>query len=78
MPTLKIDLPDPLYEVLKSRAAANHRSASDEALDILTGLLADPPPLSILDLQGLGRDLGTGIDAAQHVDEERRSWSTPE
>jgi hypothetical protein len=33
-----------------------------------------PEPVSILELQGLGKELWTGVDAAEHVDRERRSW----
>ena len=35
---------------------------------------------SILELQGLGKDLWAGIDAQEYVDEERSSWDdeTPE
>lgn len=80
MTTLNLDLSDPLYNVLKSRAAANQGPVSEEVVEILASSLRElpPPPLSILDLQGLGRDLWTGIEAAQHVHEERRSWSAPE
>jgi hypothetical protein len=31
-------------------------------------------PLSILDLQGLGKEVWRGVDAARHVGRERRGW----
>lgn len=31
-------------------------------------------PLSILDLQGLGKSAWTGFEATAHVDAERRAW----
>jgi hypothetical protein len=31
-------------------------------------------PLSILELQGLGKDVWKNIDAAKHVKRERREW----
>ena len=33
-----------------------------------------PEPLSILDLQGLGKDLWRDVDALEHVERERSSW----
>jgi hypothetical protein len=32
-------------------------------------------PASILELQGLGKDVWRGVDAQTHVDHERSSWS---
>jgi plasmid stability protein len=73
--TLNIkNLPDPLYESLKLRADAQHRSIAQEVTHILSEVLNRDQRLSILDLQGLGKELWTGIDAAQHVADERDSW----
>jgi len=33
-----------------------------------------PPAMSILALRGLGRELWSEIDAAAHVETERRAW----
>ena len=75
MATLNIkNLPDPLYQQLKVRAERQHRSISQEVTHILQAALSDPEPLSILDLQGLGKDLWVDIDAAAHVEDERGSW----
>jgi len=68
------NLPDALYERLKRRAELQHRSVAQEVTHILDQVLAEPEPLSILSLQGLGKTVWTGVDAAAHVDAERRSW----
>ena len=75
MATLNIkNLPDPLYEALKARAESQHRSIAQEVTHLLAEALGKQEPLSILELQGLGRELWSGIDAARYVDEERASW----
>ena len=75
MATLNIkNVPDPLYEALKARAEAQHRSVAQEVTHLLAEVLGQQEPLSILELQGLGKELWSGIDAAQHVEEERGSW----
>jgi plasmid stability protein len=67
------NLPDPLYDALRARAESRHRSVAQEVTHILSEVLAQQP-LSILELEGLGRELWAGVDAARHVDEERASW----
>jgi len=75
MATLNIkNLPDPLYESLKLRAESQRRSVAQEVTHILSEVLTREQPLSILDLQGLGKELWSGIDAAHHVADERDSW----
>lgn len=75
MATLNIkNLPEPLYDALKSRADAQHRSIAQEVTHILTEALAAPSPLSILELRGLGKETWAGITAARHVAEERDAW----
>jgi plasmid stability protein len=75
MATLNIkNLPDPLYESLKLRAESQHPSLAREVTHILSEVLGREEPLSILDLQGLGKELWSGIDATQHVSDERGSW----
>lgn len=75
MATLNIkNLPDSLYEALKARAESEHRSVAQEVTHLLTQALAAREPLSILELQGLGKELWSGIDAAGHVENERASW----
>jgi plasmid stability protein len=75
MATLNIkNLPDPLYAALKERADEQHRSVAQEVTHILTEALRGQEPLSILALQGLGRELWVELDAARHVEDERASW----
>ena len=75
MATLNIkNLPDPLYRQLKVRAERQHRSIAQEVTHILEAALSGPEPLSILELQGLGKELWVDIDAAAHVEQERGSW----
>lgn len=75
MATLNIkNLPDSLYEALKARAESQHRSIAQEVTHLLTEALGQREPLSILELQGLGKELWAGIDAEDHVERERASW----
>jgi plasmid stability protein len=67
------NFPDPLYAALKARAEAEHRSVAQEVTHILSAALAQKP-LSIRDLQGIGKELWSRIDAALHVEDERASW----
>lgn len=68
------NLPDGLYERLKVRAEQQHRSVAQEVTHILDQVLGRDEPLSILDLQGLGKSVWTGVDGTEHVDAERRAW----
>ena len=68
------NLPDGLYERLKVRAEQQHRSVAQEVTHILDQVLGRDEPLSILDLQGLGKSVWTGVDATAHVDAERSTW----
>lgn len=75
MATLNIkNLPDRLYRKLQARAKRQHRSVAQEVTHILEEALAEPEALSILELQGLGKELWSRKDAAKHVESERRSW----
>ena len=68
------NFPDGLYERLKVRAEHQHRSVAQEVTHILEQVLGGSEPLSILDLQGLGKSVWSDVDAAAHVDAERRTW----
>lgn len=75
MATLNIkNLPDSLYRKLKARARKQNRSVSQEVTRILSDAVTEPEELSILELEGLGKDLWKGIDAAKYVNDERDSW----
>lgn len=60
------NLPYPLYEALKARAESRHRSIAQVVIQLLTEAVRQQKPLSILELQGLGRDLCVGSDAIRH------------
>ncbi len=68
------NLPDALYEKLKARAKRQRRSVAQEVAVLLSTALETPEALSILDLQGLGKDLRDGVDTAVHVEVERAAW----
>lgn len=75
MATLNVkNLSDRLYKKLRTRAEKHHRSVAQEVTQILSEILEEPEQLSILELEGLGKELWEGKTPAQHVAEERRSW----
>ena len=75
MATLNIkNLPDGLYKKLQARAKRERRSVAQEVTHLLSEALEAPKPLSILDLQGLGKEHWGRVDAAAHVRKERASW----
>ncbi len=75
MATLNIkNLSDGLYRKLQARAKRQRRSVAQEVTQILSDALEIAEPLSILELQGLGKEQWKGIDAAKHVARERDSW----
>jgi len=75
MATLNIkNVPDTLYKKLQARARRQHRSVAQEVTHLLSQAVAEPAPVSILELRGLGKESWRGIKPATHVAEERRSW----
>ena len=75
MATLNIkNLPDGLYKKLQARAKRDRRSVAQEVTHLLSEALEAPKRLSILELQGLGKEQWRGIDAAAHVQRERAAW----
>lgn len=75
MATLNIkNLPDALYRKLQARARRQHRSIAQEVTHILAEAVESPPPLSITELRGLGKELWKDRSAAQHVEAERSAW----
>ena len=77
MATLNIkNFPGPLYEKLQERAQREHRSVTQEVIHILDQALEEEKSLSIMGLEGLGKELWEGIDAAAHIREERDSWDS--
>ena len=75
MATLNIKkMPDRLYRKIQARANKEHRSIAQEVIHILSLATEGDRPLSILDLQGLGKEVWNNVDAAKHVNKERRGW----
>ena len=75
MATLNVkNLPDGLYRKLQARAKRQRRSVAQEVTQILSDTLAMPRALSILELQGLGKERWQDVDALSHVDRERAEW----
>jgi plasmid stability protein len=73
--TLNIkNLPDGLYKRLQARAKRDRRSVAQEVTHLLSEALESSKPLSILELQGLGKEHWQAINAAAHVRRERASW----
>ena len=75
MATLNIkNLPNSLYKKLQVRAKRERRSVAQEVTQLLSDALEASRPLSILELQGLGKEHWQGIDATAHLRRERDSW----
>ena len=75
MATLNIkNLSAALHRKLQRRAKQQHRSVAQEVIHILSQVLDAPQPQSIVTLRGLGKELWQGVDAARHIDDERRAW----
>jgi plasmid stability protein len=80
MATLNIkNFPDRLYRRLKQRAGKNRRSISQEVVHLLDAAVTETRSTSILELEGLGKDLWEkelkGRDAADYIAAERESWT---
>jgi plasmid stability protein len=75
MATLTVKhLPDALYRKLKARAKRERRSVAQEVVVLLQQALESPALLSILELRGLGKELGRDSDAGSYVTDERAGW----
>mgnify|MGYP001092494967 CR=1 FL=1 len=67
-------VPDKLYRKLQLRAKRERRSVAQEVIQILDRALSEPPALSILNLQGLGKEVWQGINSDQYIRRERQAW----
>ncbi len=77
MATLNIkNFPDPLYEKLQEQAQLEHRSLAQQVIHILNQTVEREKPLSILGLEGLGKEIWEGIDAVEYIRQERDSWDS--
>jgi plasmid stability protein len=75
MATLNIKkMPDRLYRKIQARANREHRSVAQEVIHILSQATEDTRSFSILELQGLGKEVWSKVDASKHVNKERRGW----
>lgn len=75
MATLNIkNMPDRLYRKIQARANKEHRSVAQEVIHILSRATENAGTVSILDLQGLGKEAWNKVDASKHVNKERRGW----
>ncbi len=75
MATLNVkNLPDALYRRLQKRAARERRSVAQQVTKMLEEALVEPPPRSLAELRGLGKEVWEGVDPAAHVAAERRTW----
>jgi plasmid stability protein len=77
MATLNIkNFPEPLYEKLQERAQQEHRSLAQEVIHILHQTMDQGERVSIMGLEGLGKELWADIDAAEYIRRERDSWGS--
>jgi plasmid stability protein len=67
-------VPDKLYRKLQARAKRERRSVAQEVIQILDQALAEVPPLSILALQGLGKEIWGGTRGDEFLRQERQAW----
>jgi plasmid stability protein len=73
--TLKIkNMSDSLYKKPQARAKREQRSVEQEVTYLLREALERPKLLSILQLQGLGKEFWEEIEATKHVQREREQW----
>ena len=68
------NLPDSLYRKLQASAKRNRRSVAQQVTQILSEALETPKRHSIMELEGLGKELWQGIDAAEYVRQLRDEW----
>ena len=75
MATLNVkNLPDRLYRKLQARARRQRRSVAQEVTQILSDALEPPKALSILELQGLGKEHWKNVDTSNRMERERSAW----
>jgi plasmid stability protein len=67
-------VPDTLYRKLQARAKRQRRSVAQEVVHILEQALTKAPPLSVLDLQGLGKEVWAGVKSDEYLRTERQAW----
>ncbi len=68
------NFPDELYAELQDRARRDRRSVAQEIIYLLETGTRKGAKHSIMELEGLGKEIWEGIDAAAYIEEERASW----
>ncbi|MGH9361498.1 MAG: FitA-like ribbon-helix-helix domain-containing protein [Thermoanaerobaculia bacterium] len=68
------NFPDELYAEIQERARRDRRSIAQEVIHLLEASAKRRGKHSILELEGLGREIWEGVDAAAYIEEERASW----
>ena len=66
------------YEVLgrvQRLTAADQRRLLEELAALVRRQVTTRPQHSILELQGLGKEIWWNVDAQEYVDQERASWN---
>jgi len=73
------------YEQILAQALRLNKSAQKNLIADLTAHLSREPEVqpatpkrSIMELQGLGKDIWQGIDAREYLNQERASWTKDE
>jgi len=61
--------------IVQALSQSEQRRLVAEISETLQHANAGEQPASILELQGLGKEIWQGIDAQEYVDRERTSWN---
>jgi hypothetical protein len=64
-----------IFQNVKSLSRAEQLQLMSELAEYLRVHAAPEPRISILELQGLGKEIWQGIDAQEYVDRERAAWN---
>lgn len=74
MATLNIkNFPDDLYERLQRLAEKERRSVAQQAIHIFNEVIGPRKTLSIMGLEGLGKEMWENIDPSEYMRRERDS-----
>ena len=71
-------MPIPYEQILRDVESLSRAEQLRLISDLTESLRVEAPPearTSILDLQGLGKEIWQGVDAQDYVDRERSSWN---
>ena len=69
------NLPDEIYNYLKSKADKTEKDISDEIVKLLKEKIGNiEKKRDILELKGLGKEIWKDIEPQEYVNKERESW----